>query len=336
MELKRDIRRAAAFALRTPPIRDIIQGAAAFALRIPPIREYAARELTASLRVIGDLGITRNDYPLSEQWATARNPTLRQLLDEISDQILARAQEEIRDGLRLLRPYAVKGFQKVRLGSASDGGYVILNDFRSVDTAFSFGIDENAEWDLDVAKRGVTVYQFDHTVDKPPITDSRLVFTKKKISTESGLDSESLSSLLKRHDKHNIEPNIILKLDIECDEWAILDKAPREVLRRFAQIVGEFHFFEGYSADIRWRRLITRVLKKLTDDYAVIHVHANNYGDFHTLGSLTLPNVFEITFANRTLYSFFRTDESFPGLLDAPNDPSRPDVHLDMFEGHLG
>jgi hypothetical protein len=139
---------------------------------------------------------------------------------------------------------------------------------------------------------------------------------------------------LERHDKHNIEPNILLKLDIECDEWAILDKAPREVLNRFAQIVGEFHFFEGYSADIRWRRLITRVLKKLTDDYAVIHVHANNYGDFHTLGSLTLPNVFEITFANRALYSFYRTDESFPGPLDAPNDPSRPDVHLDMFEGH--
>jgi hypothetical protein len=225
----------------------------------------------------------------------------------------------------------VKGFQKVRLGSASDGGYVILNDFRSVDTAFSFGIDENAEWDLDVAKRGITVYQFDHTVDKPPITDSRLVFAKKKVSTEYGHDSESLSSLLERHDKHNIEPNILLKLDIECDEWAIFDKASREVLSRFAQIVGEFHFFEGYSADIRWRRLITRVLKKLTDDYAVIHVHANNYGDFHTIGGLTLPNVLEITFANRALYSFYKADESFPGPLDAPNDPGRPDVHLDIF-----
>jgi hypothetical protein len=336
MELKPEIRRVADFALRMPIIRGILQRTAAFGLRIPPIREYAARELTANLRVIGDLGITRNDYPLSEQWATERNPTLRALLDEISDQIVVRAQEEIRDGLSLLRPYAVKGFQKIRFGSASDGGYVMLDDFRSVDTAFSFGIDKNAEWDLDVAKRGVTVYQFDHTVDKPPITDSRLVFTNKKISTECGPNSESLFSLLQRHDKHDIEPNILLKLDIECDEWAIFDRAPREVLTRFSQIVGEFHFFEGYSADIRWRRLITRVLKKLTNDYAVIHVHANNYGDFHALGSLTLPNVLEITFANRALYSFYRTDESFPGPLDAPNDPSRPDVHLDMFEGHPG
>src|SRR5215469_4147796 len=160
-------------------LRRDIQRAAAVALRIPIIREYAARELTASLRVVRDLGIARDDYPLTEQWA-ARNPALRELLDEINDQIVARAQEEIMDGLHLIRPYAVKGFQKVRFGSASDGGYIILDDFRTVDTAFSFGISENADWDLDVAKRGVTVYQFDHTIDKPPITDSRLIFTKKK------------------------------------------------------------------------------------------------------------------------------------------------------------
>src|SRR5689334_16509557 len=99
--------------------RDILQRAAAFALRIPTIREYATRELTASLRVIRDLGITRNDYPLSEQWATARNPTLRELLDEIGDQIASRTHEEIKDGLRLLRPYAVKDFKKARFGSTS-------------------------------------------------------------------------------------------------------------------------------------------------------------------------------------------------------------------------
>jgi hypothetical protein len=336
MELKRDLRRTAALALSTPPIRSILQRAAAFALRIPPIREYAARELTASLIVIGDLGTRWNGYSFCEQWATARNPTLRKLLDEIGEQIVARAQEEIMDGLRVLRPYAVKGFEKVRFGSASDGGYVMLNDFRSIDTAFSFGIDKNAEWDLDVAKRGVTVYQFDHTVDKPPITDGRLIFFEKKIATESGPDSESLSSLLERHDKHDITPNILLKFDIEGDEWAILDMAPCEELGRFAQIVGEFHFFQGYSADIRWRRLIDRVLNKLSKDYAVVHIHANNYGEFHSIGNVTLPNAFEITFANRALYTFYRTDESFPGPLDAPNDPSRPDVHLDIFGGHPG
>src|SRR5215831_3650929 len=111
--------------------RAILQGATAFALRIPPIREYAARELTASLRVIRDLSVTRSDYPLTAEWA-ARNPALREMLDEISGEILRSSEEEIMDGLRLIRPHAVKGFQKARFGSACDGGYVILDDFRSV------------------------------------------------------------------------------------------------------------------------------------------------------------------------------------------------------------
>jgi hypothetical protein len=175
------------------------------------------------------------------------------------------------------------------------------------------------------------VYQFDHTVDSPPIHHPRFIFERKRISTAAGPDSESLSSLVEQHDKQNIHPNLLLKFDIECDEWLIFEKAPPEILRRFSQMVGEFHFFEGLSADVRWRRLITRVLTKLTDDYAVIHVHANNWGDFHRVGDLILPNSLEITFVNRGVYSVCETDEIFPGPMDAPNLPDRPDVYLGTF-----
>src|SRR5205085_6059534 len=48
-------------------------------------------------------------------------------------------QEEIKSILRLLRPHAVEGFSKARFGSPYDGGYVLLDDFRGLDTAFSFG-----------------------------------------------------------------------------------------------------------------------------------------------------------------------------------------------------
>jgi hypothetical protein len=308
-----------------------IQRAIALAIKIPAIRECAVRELAASLRVIADVGVTLRQDPSGEE-LIRRNPLLREPLLEIGVELADETLEEIKNGLRLLRPYAVKGFKKVRFGSLHDGGYVILDDFRDVDTVFSFGIDKDATWDLDIAKKGITVYQFDHTIDRPPITDnSRLIFAKKRISTEAGPDSESLCSLVAQHDKHNIDPNILLKIDIECDEWAIFDKAPSEILRRFSQIVGEFHFFEGFSADARCRRLINRVLRKLVDSYAVIHIHANNHGDFHKAGNLAFPNVLEITFANRNLYSFSETDETFPGPLDAPNDPNRPDVHLDIW-----
>jgi SAM-dependent methyltransferase len=239
-------------------------------------------------------------------------------------------QDEIINTLRLLRPYAVNRFKKARFGSANDGGYVHLDDFRGVDTAFSFGIEQNASWDVDVAERGVTVYQFDHTVDAPIVDSPRLIFAKKEISTEAGPASESLSSLVKRHDKLNAQPNILLKIDIECNEWAVFDSTPPEILSRFSQIVGEFHYFQAFS-DVQWRRLFARVLKKLSDTYAVVHVHANNFGGFSNVANVIVPNVLEITFANRSIYSFSETDEVFPGSLDTPNDPSRPDMHLGTF-----
>jgi FkbM family methyltransferase len=239
--------------------------------------------------------------------------------------------DEVRNILRLLRPYAVRGFDKARFGSANDGGYIHIDDFRGIDTAFSCGIEQNASWDVDVAQRGLTVYQFDHTIDRPPISDNaRLIFAKKRISVEAGPDSQSLSSLIKQHDKQNVNPNILLKIDIEGDEWSVFDTTPREILGRYSQIVGEFHYFEGFSEDY-WRRIFARVLKKLSDLYAVVHVHANNHAGFSNIANVVVPNVLEITFANRRIYSFTETDEIFPGPLDEPNDPSRPDMYLGSF-----
>jgi hypothetical protein len=147
---------------------------------------------------------------------------------------------------------------KARFGSAHDGGYILLDDFRGIDTAFSLGVEHDASWDIDVAKSGINVYQFDHTVDAPITNNARLIFERKKISTEAGPDSESLTSLIERHDKRNANPNILLKIDIENNEWAVFDTTPSELLNRFSQIVGEFHYFQDFS-DAHWRQLFACV-----------------------------------------------------------------------------
>ena len=164
-----------------------------------------------------------------------------------------------------------------------------------------------------------------------PVTDNpRLIFARKKISPEAGPESETLLSLISKHDKQNAHPNILLKIDIECSEWAVFDSTPPEILSRFSQIVGEFHYLQGLL-DVHWRQLFARVFKKLSNAYAVVHVHANNYAGFSNVANVIVPNVLEITFANRSIYSFSETDEIFPGPLDIPNDPSHPDMHLGTF-----
>ena len=240
-------------------------------------------------------------------------------------------QREIRDAFSLLRPYGVDEFNKLRFGAAHDGGYILIDDFRGIDTALSFGIGCDSSWDEAISERHVTVYQFDPTIDSPPATDNRgLIFAKKKISGQAGPDSESLASLVTLHDKRNSHPNIMVKMDIENDEWTVFDQTSPEILARFCQIVVEFHFFNN-PLDNYWRQIYARVFKKISDLYGVVHVHANNYGEFINVGNVMIPNVFEVTFANRSIYSFKDTDEIFPGPLDRPNNPTCPDMYLGSF-----
>jgi hypothetical protein len=241
-------------------------------------------------------------------------------------------QDQIKKIFRLLRPRAAEGFSKLRFGCAHDGGYILINDFADVDTAFSFGIATDESWDKEIVNRGLTVYQFDHTVDEPKTDNPRLVFAKKKISTDffAGPETETLPCLINRYDRKNIRPNLLLKIDIENSEWDVFDTTPPELLKRFTQIVGEFHYFQGLAEE-HWRNLYARVLKKLSDSFAIVHVHANNFAGFSVIANVMIPNVLELTFANRGVYSFSETDEIFPGPLDAPNDPSQPDMHLGSF-----
>jgi len=239
-------------------------------------------------------------------------------------------QRHILGVMRLMRPHRVRGYGMRRFGSPNDGGYVHIDDFQGIDTAFSFGIFDNVSWDLEVADRGLTVHQFDHTVDAPVDNDPRLIFNRTRIATTTSGETESIPALLARHDKGRERPNILLKMDIENDEWPVFDALPPAAFGRFSQIVCEMHAFENFH-DLGWRQRTARVLKKITDSHALVHVHANNYAGTTHRANVFLPNVLEVTFANRALYDLEPSDEVFPTALDAPCNRDVPDIYLGSF-----
>lgn len=242
----------------------------------------------------------------------------------------AELQAQIKHTLRLLKPMQAKGQTKARFGSPNDGGYVHLDDFEGIDIAISLGIDHNITWDVDMADRGLTVHQFDHTVDAPAPDDLRMIFNKTMIAPMNGTGQESLESIVKRLDAQRERPNMILKMDIENAEWPVLEATGLDAICRFSQIICELHYFEGFG-DLRWRQGCFRGLRKISKYYAPIHIHANNYASTSVIAGVSFPNVVEVTFANRALYEFIQSDESFPGDLDAPCNPSAPDLMLDKF-----
>ncbi|HEY7299492.1 MAG TPA: tetratricopeptide repeat protein [Xanthobacteraceae bacterium] len=239
------------------------------------------------------------------------------------------AQRAILAFARMLEPKKALGYEKVRVGRDRDGGYVLIEDFSQIDGAFSFGIKDDASWDLDIAQRNIRVHQFDHTVDRAPAEHALLEFHKLRIAEADAPDAACLDTLVDKLLAN--AQRALLKVDIEGDEWDMLGAASPRSLVRFTQIACEFHEL-GRLTNPVWYGRFFAVIEKLKEQFEIVHVHGNNYMPFMCMANVLLPATLEVTFANRRHYQFGETNEIFPTPLDRPNFPDAPDLHLGCFK----
>jgi len=207
-----------------------------------------------------------------------------------------------------------------------------LNDFDGIETAFSFGISDNSSWDRAIADRGILVHQFDHTVAGPPDRHKNFRFEKRQIvgTGEESAAKESVGSLLARYPARTAA-SMLLKIDIEHDEWHVLFSTSDDDLGTFSQLICELHGFSRVIEDDWWFKA-KKVLERLHRIFEVVHLHANNFSPWAIIGNVPFPDVVEVTYANRIRYHFKQTGESFPTPIDAPNDPTVPDMFIGHFE----
>jgi hypothetical protein len=227
---------------------------------------------------------------------------------------------------RLMEPATALGVAKRRIGHGGDGGYVMLDDAEKARFALSLGVGAEMTWDIDMADRGIEVHQFDYTIEAPPATHERIHFHRSRISPVAAGTDHSFASAQALGGN---QPCII-KMDIEGDEWAVLEAAGTGDFDRVPQLVCELHDFDRI-ADTAWYERTERVLRRLGETFRVVHVHANNNGLYQIRGNVAFPEILEITFANRAFYEFGPCSEVFPTALDAPNRPDLPDIALGAF-----
>ena len=241
----------------------------------------------------------------------------------------AEVQERVLAIGRLLKPTEARDADMARFGNSNDGGYVQLDSLLGVSAVVSLGISDDVSWDLDMADRGMTVCQYDHSVEGPPVAHEKFRFHKLKVAPHSGPGSVTLGEIIaaaKGPDGH-----VLLKMDLEGSEWEVLDDTPAEVLARCSQIVCELHHFHHLHIDRHYER-VKRVLEKLSGIFGVVHVHSNNVTPIIVLGNVPFFQTLEITFANRSLFGLRQTQKIFPTALDAPNNPTLADHFLGRFD----
>jgi tetratricopeptide (TPR) repeat protein len=239
------------------------------------------------------------------------------------------AQRSILLFARMLVPKKTLGFEKRRVGRDRDGGYVLIDDFSQIDAALSFGIKDDASWDLDVAQRHIPVHQFDHTIDCAPVKHPLIEFHKLRIAEADAPDTACLDTLVGKLLANS--QRALLKIDIEGDEWGMLAAASPRSFIAFTQIACEFHEL-GRLTNPVWYGRFFAVIEKLKEEFEVVHVHGNNYMPFMCMANVLLPATLEVTFASRRHYRFGETNEIFPTPLDRPNFPDAPDLHLGTFK----
>lgn len=243
----------------------------------------------------------------------------------------AELQAKVLEALALLSPVKVAGFNKRRIGGLGDGGYVMLDDLTDIGVCYSLGVGPDVSWDLDMAKRGAAIFQYDHTVEATPASHPNFRYFKIGITHDDALapNLRRIDSLL-RDNGHESRRDMVLKIDIEGHEWDSLLALSSPVLSQFRQILCELHGMRLLDSPTFRARAID-LFNKLRNTHHCIHVHGNNFGGMAIVAGTPIADVLELTFVRKSDHVFEPSDEVFPTPLDGPNNTNLPDLFLGTF-----
>lgn len=208
------------------------------------------------------------------------------------------------------------GVEKIRIGNDHDGGYIMVKPYSRKKIAYSFGINRDVSWDLQMAGESYQIYQYDHTITRLP--EQNEAFHWKKLGLTGTSETKSLKTLktLIRENGHENESGMVLKMDIEGYEWDVFANADTDTLGQFDQISVEFH--DLLNIDMINKHL--QAFRQLAESFVAVHVHANNFGNIYYCGDLLMPSVLELTFVKRNLFEVVPSAATFPTFLDSPNN----------------
>ncbi|OJW47185.1 MAG: hypothetical protein BGO67_03665 [Alphaproteobacteria bacterium 41-28] len=231
-----------------------------------------------------------------------------------------------------LTPVTVQGFNKIRMGNQFDGGYIMLDNLDEITAAYSLGIGGDVSWDLEMAQKHIPIFQYDHTIECLPIEHPLFKFSQLGVGEYSDVDNkiETLQSIMEKNG-HDGDCNLILKIDIEGGEWETFDSLDVKYLKKFSQIICEFHDFSR-AVEGKWYKRAMQVFKKLQVYHRIIHVHGNNYAPLLIIENVPFPEVLEVTYLRLDNHSFTESQEVYPTSIDRPNNPQCVDIFLGNFK----
>ena len=238
-----------------------------------------------------------------------------------------------------------------RFGRAGDGGYVLSENIPLLsEYLLSFGLGANIDFELSIKKANpsIVIDVYDHTVQRPnkkqawinlikSLLHRNLTHYKNYMHFYKSYNGVFLGGNHKENKVTNFKFNeydvdindllgknrsssIILKVDIEGDEYRILPSITKNA-KKFTAIIIEFHNIGVCQVNFK------KYIKKISKTHIIEHVHANNFSDLTSSG---LPDGIEVTFIRKDLYQSGKKERRYPiDKLDYPNTHRRRDFTIE-------
>lgn len=216
----------------------------------------------------------------------------------------------------------------IRLGSG-DGGYLVPDDLEGVKLCLSPGYGGISTFESALSVRNIQSVIVDPEITKLSDNFQALDYS---LSSYSSLSEKkiSLEDLVLKYGGDDKE--LMLQMDIEGDEWQILQSTPEEALKRFRIVVVEFHSLSLIRN--RWilKEIFGPALNRMSEVFEPVHLHVNNSsGSWTCNGRLQYPETVEVTYLRKDRVGARTHPAKLPHPLDEQTDSDRPEFDIATF-----
>jgi hypothetical protein len=204
------------------------------------------------------------------------------------------------------------GYELIRIGRNTDGGYLIPNILNQIDFCFSPGVGLSTFFEDHLAKFKIKSFLADGTVDY----QGQHYFVKKNLNIFNDSKNIKLDSWISEKIKDKNNNRLILQMDIEGSELEVLNATNKAILDRFKCIIIEFHNFHEILNPIGLK-IYSNVLNKILKTHHIVHVHPNNNSRILNINNKDIANIYEITFINKKITRYIKKiNYNLPHKLD--------------------
>jgi len=233
-------------------------------------------------------------------------------------------KKDISKVLKKLLPYKIE-FDLIRLGNNNDGGYLIPDDLSNITKNYSAGVGNLTKFENDLEEKySISSNMVDFNYVDPKILPISAIFQRKKIGITSDEDNLSINDWL-----DDQSGDIILKMDIEGDEYLTLSSISDKNLNKIRILIVELHDLR-HLRNYFFYKTFEKFILKLNNLFYVCHLHVNNVSKLTNIGGYNVPDMLEVTFIRKDrIKNFTNKFASIPHKLDQKTVLNQKELNLD-------